>query len=131
MSQTTTLFDGITGDTATGISSTSRSLSASFSTGADSVVLADVQIDLMADDPIHARIRKLSPPDPHTCGGPDGGHQIPSDPLALAFHSAAPDGTFGKSRPQDHLSGELPPLECLIAPYRCCLSPSRHAAAST
>jgi hypothetical protein len=26
----------------------------------------------------------------------------------LPFHPAAPDGTFGKSRPQDQLSGELP-----------------------
>jgi hypothetical protein len=39
----------------------------------------------------------------------DREHQIPSD------------------RPQDHLSGELPTLECLIPPYLCCLSPSRHA----
>jgi hypothetical protein len=43
----------------------------------------------------------------------DGEHQIPSD------------------RPQDHLGGELPALESLIPPYLCCLSPFRHAMAST
>jgi len=34
-------------------------------------------------------------------------------------------------RPQDHLSGELPTHESLILPCLCCLSPSRHATAST
>ena len=57
--------------------------------------------------------------------------QIPSDPLALPFHPAAPAGTFGKSRPKDHLGSELPPLERPIPPYLDRLSTSCHATAST
>ena len=54
---------------------------------------------------------------------------MPPDPLALPFHPAAPDGTFGKSRPKDHLSGELPPLEGLILPHLSRLSLFRHGMA--
>src|ERR1700733_12937462 len=60
----------------------------------------------------------------------DRKHQIPPDPLALPFHPAAPDGTFGKSRPQDHLSGELPAFEGLILTHLSRLSPFRHGLAS-
>jgi hypothetical protein len=57
----------------------------------------------------------------------DGEHQIPSHSLALPFHPAAPDGTFGKSRPQNHLGGELPALEGLILLRLSCLSSFRHS----
>jgi hypothetical protein len=40
-------------------------------------------------------------------------------------------GNIRSVRPQDHLSGELPTLKSLIPPDLCCLSPSRHATAST
>jgi hypothetical protein len=61
----------------------------------------------------------------------DRKHQIPPDPLASPFHPAAPDGTFGKSRPQDHLGGELPAFEGPILSFLYRLSTSCHATAST
>jgi hypothetical protein len=57
----------------------------------------------------------------------DRKHQIPPDPLASPFHPAAPDGTFGKSRPQDHLGGELPAFEGPILSFLYRLSTSCHA----
>jgi hypothetical protein len=61
----------------------------------------------------------------------DREHQIPSDPLALPFHPAAPDGTFGKSRPHDHLSGKLPTFESPILPCLCRPWSRCHATACT